>query len=230
MKKPSIALLLVIALSPNLAAQKSASIDIEGEYTLLVTKLPITLTAKPGAAYYDWEITGKNLVEKTESLNKMTIKEAKNGDYEVLLRALVVDFKNEKTEVLESTIRFRIDTGGGKPVEPDPDDPDDFGAVTKLTKNLASDVTDKRALKAIASAYEKAFKSIAESKTINDAKKTVEKTVGDALQALPSLEFDLNVMFKEIAEEFKKQGGFDSAKNYIAGIGAIAKGLKEASE
>jgi len=214
------------------SAQQIASIEIGSDYTIEFNKFPIVLESSEEGAYFDWKITGIKVKDSTEELNKLTIHDAENGEGQVSLNVVVVDFENQKTYVKHSKIKFRIDIRGpskdpDKPTDPVEPPTGDFSELSLLAETLSKKLEDPVTAKALAGAYRSAFDEISDEMPYKDAVALATGKSGDAFQDLDQLTVDWNPFIKSINKKMNELGATKSTKSFRLALKAIAEGLEK---
>jgi hypothetical protein len=90
---------------------------------IVVAKLPATIAAPPGAAFYAWSVPAS--VTFTDNFDKIEVTAAPAGDLTIVVKTVVVDFDAKKVVVKQG--RVTVSVGGVKPPGP----PDPPGPTTK---------------------------------------------------------------------------------------------------
>ena len=138
------------------ASGQSVNLQIEGETTIVVKKLPFTITAPTGYRSYRW--THPSSVKSKKNKNVITITSAPPGEITVEVAAFKINDRKDDIDEIEGAITFSVGTAPvppppGPDPEPWPPEPDDpllgslraaYGADMSTTK-----ATDARKLAAV---------------------------------------------------------------------------------
>lgn len=225
----SLALLLLAAIP---AAAQDAPLTITGAGVKVVTiveSLPFTVNAPPGAAFYAWSYPPS--IAAIDLDDKLEITSAPKGTHVFIVKAVWVDFKNEK--LVKKIGRIEVNVGAAPiPPPPPPPEPDAFTKGIRDAFAIEPSPTKAAEAAALARVYRYADSKAATSATFGDlfnlmsAEAKRVGATGKLIGVQKVIQAELVRTLPTNAEAKIDGDGWDRANKAFTKIAAALEGLK----